>query len=107
MRSGARAQTPRNPHDIPGFGPRCSDDLRNIRADRARPEPEFVSKAREGMLEAAVAAATLLQRAGAKAAERIPQLPEEERQKQMGYKGRAALSLAGSKIAILSRFATL
>ena len=52
------------------------------------------------MLEAAVAAATLLQRAGAKAAERIPQLPEEERQKRMGYKGRAALSLAGSKPAL-------
>ena len=61
------------------------------------------------MLEAAVAAATLLQRAGAKAAERIPQLPEEERQKQMGYKGRAALSLAGSKpaLAMLPRFAAL
>jgi hypothetical protein len=56
------------------------------------------------LLGAAVAAASFLARAGAKAAEHVPQLPEEEKNKKMSLSGRAALASASS-VASVAAFA--
>ena len=65
---------------------------------------DFATKANEVLLGAAVSAASFLARAGAKAAEHVPQLSEEEKNKKMSLGGRAALATAGS-VASVAAFA--
>ena len=57
---------------------------------------DFAAKANEALLGAAVTAASFLARAGSKAAERVPQLSEEEKNKKMSLTSRAALASASS-----------
>lgn len=64
----------------------------------------FATKANEALLGAAVTAASFLARAGAKAAEHVPQLSEEEKNQKMSLGGRAVLASA-STVASVAAFA--
>eukprot|EP01043_Picozoa_sp_COSAG02_P033098 COSAG02_NODE_2244_length_9392_cov_7.783170_2_plen_377_part_00 len=66
---------------------------------------DFAAKANEALLGAAVTAASFFARAGAKAAEHVPQLSEEEKNKKMSLSGRAALASASS-VASVAAYAT-
>ena len=78
----------------------CFDDWRAATDAGPSQVDDFAAKANDALLGAAVSAASFLARAGAKAAEHVPQLSEEEKNQKMSLAGRAALSSAGTAASV-------